>query len=139
MTKNTSTKINGLQITIREPQPEDINFLLSTFLKGLYYGSKFWALVDQEAFFSNYEPFIKQLMLRSDVKIACLEDDTDVILGYSISRSNVLHFLFVKKSYRKLGIGKLLYPIGIDTVSHITDQGDSMRKKLNLKFNPFLI
>ncbi len=139
MTSNISAEINGLQITIREPQPEDINFLLSTFLKGLYYGSKFWGLVDQEAFFQNYEPFVKQLMLRSDVKIACLEEDKDVILGYSISRSNVLHFLFVKKSYRKLGIGKLLYPAGIDTVSHITDQGDSMRRKLNLKFNPFLI
>jgi hypothetical protein len=134
-----SAEINGLKIKVRDPEPNDINFLLSTFLKGLYYGSKFWSLVDQEAFFQNYEPFIKQLMLRSDVKIACLIDDPDVILSYCMYKDNVIHFIFSKKSYRKLGIAKLLYPKGIDTCSHITDSGDSIRKKLGLIFNPFAI
>lgn len=133
------TRINGLDVTVRPPEPADINFLLSTMLKGLYYGSKFWALVDQEAFFSNYEPFIKNLMLKSQISIACLDDDQDVILGWSIYSGETLHFVFVKKSYRKLGIGSLLFPEGITTVSHITDMGDSIRKKKNLKFNPFLI
>ncbi len=132
-------KVNGLEIVIREPQPGDINFLLSTFLKGLFYGSKFWGLVDQEAYFSNYEPFIKNLMVKSQVKVACLDDDQDVILGYCIYNVSTCHFIFVKKSYRKLGIGRMLWPEGIDTVSHLTDQGDSIRKKMNLKFNPFLV
>lgn len=131
--------VNGTEVTIRDPKPEDINFILSTMLKGLFYGSKFWAEVDQTSFFSNYEPFIKHLMLRSQIKIACLDDDQDVILGYSMANGNTLHFLFVKKSYRKLGIGKLLYPAGIDTVSHITDIGNSLRKKLELKFDPWRI
>ena len=129
--------INGIDITIREPKVEDISFLLSTFLKGLYYGSRFWALVDQEAFFSNYEPFIKQLLIKSKVSVACLTEDPDVILGYSIFNNTTLHFIFVKKSYRKLGIARLLFPKDITMVSHITDSGDSIRKKLNLKFNPF--
>ncbi len=132
-------EINGLKVDVREPAPEDINFMLSTMLKGLYYGSKFWAEVDQEAFFSNYEPFIKQLMLKCDIKIACLDDDKDVILGWSMFKESVLHFLFVKKSYRNVGVGKLLYPNGITCVSHITDQGNAIRKKLGLKFNPFNI
>jgi GNAT superfamily N-acetyltransferase len=133
------TEINGQKIELREPVPGDINFLLSTMLKGLYYGSKFWALVDQEAFFKNYEPFLKNLLIFNYVKIACLQEDPDVILGYSLYKNNILHFIFVKKSYRKLGIGKLLYPEGIDTVSHLTDSGDNIRKKLNLKFNPFAL
>jgi hypothetical protein len=131
--------INGIDVVIREPQPGDINFLLSTMLKGLFYGSKFWAEVDQEAYFKNMEIFIKQLMLKSTVKVACLGDDPDVILGWSMNDSSVLHFIFVKKSYRKLGIAKLLYPEGITTVSHLTDTGNSIRKKLDLKFNPFLV
>lgn len=129
--------INGVSILIRQPEPNDINFILSTMLKGLYYGSKFWQEVEQESFFLHYEPFVKTLMLKSSIQIACLEDDPDVILGYSMSRANVLDFIFVKKSYRKLGIGRLLYPSSIDTVSQITDIGNSIRKKLNLKFNPF--
>ncbi len=130
-------EINGIKILVREPQPEDINFILSTMLKGLYYGSRFWSLVDQDAFFSNYEPFIKQMMLSNTIKVACLEEDPDVILGYSLFKQSNLHFIFVKKSYRKLGIAKLLYPKDTETVSHLTDMGDSIRKKLNLKFNPF--
>jgi len=131
--------INGLDILIRPPEPADINFLLSTFLKGLFYGSKFFGMIDQEAYFTNYEKFIKQLMIKSTVQIACLADDKDVILAYCIYKDNVIHFSFTKKSYRKLGIAKLLYPSGIDTCSHITDSGDSIRKKLGLIFNPFSI
>lgn len=131
--------LNGIEILIRDPQSNDINFILSTMLKGLYYGWSFWQMVDQEAFFSNYEPFLKQLMLRSTIKVACLADDQDVILGYSMFKDSTIHFIFCKKSYRKLGLAKLLYPDGITTVSHLTTQGDHIRKKLNLKFNPFSV
>jgi hypothetical protein len=133
------SSFNGVEVVVREPQEGDVNFMLSTMLKGLYYGSKFWSEVDQESFFSHYEPFIKNLMIASSVKIACLEDDQDVILGWSMFKQDVLHFVFVKKSYRKLGIAKLLYPPGITTVSHITDSGNNIRKTMNLKFDPFRI
>jgi hypothetical protein len=129
--------LSGIEISIREPQPADINFLLSTMLKGLFYGSKWFAEIDQEAFFKNYEPFIKTLMIKATIKVACLEDDPDVILAWSMYHNDCLDFIFTKKSYRKLGVAKLLYPEGITTVSHITDSGNSIRKQLKLKFNPF--
>ncbi len=129
--------ISGTEVSIRDPQPGDINFLLSTALKGLYYGSRFWAEVDQDSFFKNYEPFLKSLMLKTTIKVACLDDDKDVILGWVMYHNETLDFIFVKKSYRKLGIAKLLYPQGITTVSQITDQGNSIRKQMKLKFNPF--
>lgn len=132
------TEINGIQIELRDPQPGDINFLLSTMLKGLYYGSKFWGLVDQDSFFTNYEPYLKTAMINNNISIACLADDPDIILGYSVYKGSNLQFIFVKKSYRKLGVGKLLYPSGIETVSHLTDIGNSIRLKLGLKFNPFI-
>ena len=131
--------INGTEVIVRDPLPGDINFILSTMLKGLYYGSEFWQLVDQEAFFKNYEPFIKSLMLRSDIKVACLADDEDVILGYSMYKNEAIHFIFVKKSYRKLGLARSLYPPGITITTHLTSQGDHIRRKLNLKFNPFIM
>lgn len=131
--------INGLDVVVRAPEPGDVNFVLSTMLKGLFYGSKFWGEVDQSAFFNNYEPFLKTLMMKSSLRIACLEDDQDVILGWSMYSGPTLHFMFVKKSYRKLGLAKLLFPDTITSVSHITDSGNSIRKKLNLTFNPFAV
>jgi hypothetical protein len=129
--------IKGIEVSVRDPEGGDVNFILSTMLKGLYYGSKFWNEVDQDAFFKNYEPFLKNLLLRSTVKVACLADDPDVILAYSVFRDNVIHFVFTKKSYRKFGVAKMVYPPGIDTCSHVTDMGNAMRKKLGLKFDPF--
>lgn len=129
--------LNGIEIEIREPQPGDVNLLLSTFLKGLYFGSRFYSLIDQECFFSAYEPFTKQLLLKSTIKVACLKDDPDVILGYSVFRGDCISFLFVKKSYRKLGLARMLYPPGMVYCDHITDSGDVLRKRLKLRFNPF--
>lgn len=131
--------MNDQDITIRDPEAGDLNFILSTWLKAIYYGSEYWNLVDQEAYFKNMEPFIKKLLIKSTVKVACLSDDTDVVLGYSVYQNNSIHMIFVKKSYRKLGIGKMLYPEGIDTVSNLTTQGNAIRKKMNLKFDPFAI
>src|ERR1700733_15493436 len=113
--------VSGVEVSIREPQQNDINFLLSTMLKGLFYGSKFFGEIDQESFFKNYEPFVKTLMIKGTIKIACLDDDPDVILGWVMYHNQTLDFIFVKKSYRKLGIAKLLCPEDITTVSHITD------------------
>jgi hypothetical protein len=129
--------VSGIEISVRSPQPSDINFILSTALKGLYYGSKFWAEIDQDCFFKNYEPFLKTLMLKFNIKVACLEDDPDVILGWIMHHNETVDFVFVKKSYRKLGIARLLWPDNVTTVSHITDIGNAVRKKMNLKFNPF--
>jgi predicted membrane metal-binding protein len=132
-------EINGIQISIREPSPGDINFFLSTMLKGLYYGDSWFSEIDQEIFFSVYEPFVKNILINNYVKVACLEDDPDVIISYIVYRDTNIVFSFTKKSYRRLGIMKLLCPSGMKTVSHLTKQGNSIRKKLGLKFNPFII
>jgi hypothetical protein len=132
-------EIDGTLVCVRPPEPGDINFMLSTMLRGLFFGSKFWGEVDQDSFFKYYEPFLKTLMLKSDIRVACLDDDQDVILGWSMYSGSVMHFVFVKKSYRKKGIAKMLCPSGIDTVSHITDSGNSIRKRLDFKFNPFAV
>lgn len=128
---------------IRGPQENDVNFILATWLKGFFYGTNWLNRnVDQDLFFKQYNEIAKGILIRPGVKISvcCLRDDDDVILGYSISEGDCLHWIFVKESWRKMGIGGLLLPPGLKEFSHLTDLGLELNKmKMNLKFNPFKV
>src|SRR5262249_10235426 len=75
---------------IRDGTDKDYNFILATFLRGLYYGDSWFSLIPKDIFMDNYK-IIAQTLIKlpsTVVKIACLPDDPDVILGYSILSSD---------------------------------------------------
>lgn len=127
--------------TIRAYKDEDKNFILATFLRGLYYGNEFYNLIPKPVFMSNYDRVGDALIKNATIKIACLTDDPDVILGYSILSKDgrVLHWCFVKSSFRQQGIAKSLVPYNFTNFTHFTSLGLILAKKFNnLTFNPFL-
>ncbi len=75
------------------------------------------------------------------IKIACLPDDEDVILGYSIlsNNFNTIHWCYVKSAWRKQGIARSLLPQYPSRVTHLSSVGKSLMSKLpTAVFNPFL-
>lgn len=70
--------------------------------------------------------------------MACLEDEPDVVLGYVVASPGVVHWIFVKKAWRELGIARKLFPQEITRVSHLTKVGEILMKKYDLYFDPFL-
>ena len=74
------------------------------------------------------------------VNTACLKDDIEVILAYSVLEATgmdtTLHWVFTKASWRDLGIAKKLIPANVTTCSHLTKVGRSLKPK-EWKFNPF--
>lgn len=130
-------------IIIRPGAAGDINFIFATWLNGLRYGSDFYGLVDKASYFKNYHEVIKNIIERptASILVACLTDDNDTIIGYSISEPTILHWVFTKPVWRKLGIGKDLIPPGTKYVTHMTNIGaDLLKKKLpNVVLDPFKI
>lgn len=122
----------------RKASATDIPLLYAAWLKGLYYGNPFMNEIDKEVFFKNYKPVVTNIMLNCTVEVACLEDEPDVVVGFIVYKLNVLHWVYTKRNWRKLGVSKLLMPQGIDTVTHLTRIGKSL-KPGNWKFNPFVI
>jgi len=122
---------------IRTSNPDDQPFIYSTFLRSLYYGNSWFTLIKKDSFMKNYHRVVEALLQNSQIDVACLKEDPSVILGYVIHRANLLHFVFVKKVWRKIGIAKSLIPSKIDTVTHLTKQGILMLKKNNWEFDPF--
>lgn len=144
---------------IRDMVETDKNFILATFLRGLYYwdGSdenpnhvftNWFSLIPKDTFMDNYK-LIAQALISSPkvaVKVACLKEDQDVILGYSILSSDfqTIHWVYVKTgkdkstSWRNKGIGRSLVPQYPTKVTHLTKLGHRLMNKIpTASFNPF--
>jgi hypothetical protein len=116
--------------------------VFSKWLRSLRFGNKYYKMIDQEAYFALYHHYIEMLLQRPDaiLRLSVLSDDHDVVLGFSVSRSNILDYVHVQKDMRKQGIGKSLVPQNINTITHITDMGLSFWNNVipDAKFNPFI-
>ncbi len=129
-------------VAVRDAVDSDRNFILATWLKGLRYGNDWFEAIDSKIYFDFYHKVIETILARPDaqVRVACLREDPDVILGYSVYAGNRLDWVFCKKEWRSIGIAKSLVPKEITMVSHLTSLGKSiLRKHPELKFNPFAL
>jgi hypothetical protein len=101
--------------------------------------------IDEKAYYANYPGVLERLIAKPTVNvlIACLADDTTVVLGwiaFEPARS-LGHFAFVKRPWRRQGVLRLLLSQipTIKQVSHLTKPGNSIRIKNNWSFNPFTL
>lgn len=117
------------------------NFVRSKWIRSYRYGNDFIKLADADSYFATYTYYITTLILKPEtiVRLALLTEDTDVALGFSVSRGNILDYIHVHKDYRKSGIGMKLLPKNIDTFTHLTKTGMKLwpTKMPQAKFNPF--
>ena len=132
-------------VAIRDFVAADWNFILATWLRGLYYGKTWFSEIPKDIFMEKYHAIIEAILGLKNVivKVACLKDDPEVILGYAImseDRSTV-HFTFVKSAWRGIGIAKSLIPPEMKQVTHLTKVGLSILKSKypGVQFNPFAI
>lgn len=130
-------------VSIREGIKEDNNFILSTWLKGLRYGNSWFGLIDKDAYFKVYGDLLNRVLSTPGCKVsvACLKDNPDCILGYSVTRMDglVLDFVYSKRAWRNIGIAKSLIPENVKFVTSITTVGAAMLKKRSgVTFNPFI-
>lgn len=129
-------------IAIRPSVAADLNFIFATWLPAVYHGNEWFGEIERSIYYEYYYKILETILSRpsTEVRISCLREDPDVILGYSVSDADTLHFVFVKSVWRKIGIGKsLIYP-KTSAYTHATKQGLEFMKHNfpNAKFNPFL-
>lgn len=127
---------------IRDATAEDSNFILATFLRGLYYGDSWFSLIPKDIFMVHYKAVAEALINKATIKVACLKEDPNVILGYSVMSADyqTVHWCYVKSAWRHKGIARSLLPKYPTAVSHLTKLGLSLLNKLNNPvFNPFKI
>ncbi len=127
-------------IAYRSSKPEDINFILATWLRGLRYGNELFEQIDKDIYFAEYHKVIEALLRVSQVRVACLKDDPDTILGYAVLQGDKVHWIHIKSAWRRIGIAKSLLYTKFGVVTHLTTLGAKLLKEkcTGVKFNPFL-
>lgn len=135
--------MNNDLIKIRDyNKATDEDFLYSTFLFGVYYGNSWFTKIPKHIFMPSYREFFNKLLAHPQtvVKMACLKEDENILVGYSIinEAKSILHWVYVKPVWRKFGIAKMLIATPIKAVTHLSLQGEGLLTKLNgAVFNPF--
>lgn len=130
-------------IAYRDYHADDKNFILSSWMKGLYHGNSWFKDIDRDIYNTYYHQILEDLLKRPTIfiKMACLKDDPLVCLAYAVFENHALHYVFTKPIWRKIGLAKDLIPGHITEITHITTVGKAIWKEKypHLKFNPFII
>ena len=130
---------------IRSQLESDIPFLYATWTNCIKTSSSLGKLFrNGSVFYKAFHELIDQILLAPDSKIfvACLPDDTHVILGFMVTQGKIGHFLFVKRPFQRMGIGKALYQAA-GSPQEYSFQTNSLHSTLEkmpeLIYNPFKV
>lgn len=126
-------------ITHRSYHPTDKAFIFATWLRGYKGGAQWFRKIPGQIFQLHYQRVIQKLLEDRTIKIACLLEDPDVIIGYCIYKGDRVDWVYVKENWRKIGIAKDLLPATFTSVSHMTNVAFEILKKYpKIIYNPFL-
>jgi hypothetical protein len=136
-------------IELRDVRAADKNFIYATWLRGLYHGDTWFGEIPKDIFMKNYHKVLEQLLDPNregiSIRVACLKDEPDVILGYAVVKKAeekfYLHWVHVKAEWRSIGICKMLIPETLTAVTHLTKVGRAILNKQKNRpvFNPFAL
>ena len=97
-----------MKVTYRNIQDGDIEFITASMLN-FYQKSEFGRTMKKTTFMKHHHPLLHAAIKRGEVLISCMPGNEAVIFGYVIGERNqhndIIHFIFIKPSFRKSGLG----------------------------------
>tara|TARA_R110002167_G_C12560091_1_gene641709 strand:- start:367 stop:825 length:459 start_codon:yes stop_codon:yes gene_type:complete len=127
---------------------DDLPFLYNSWLKS-YRFSHYAEKITNTIYFEDHHKLIERIIKDCKVLIACNPSDPSQLYGYIVVGEEegilVVHFIYVKHTFRNMGIGKtLLDAVGhsSDTASvytHHTRMADKLASKHNFVYHPYLL
>jgi len=133
-----------LRPLIREALGDDLNLILSTWLKSYRYASQSGRACSDVVFFPFHQSLIKNILQRSTVLCAADPDAPEVVWGWACVEGPCLHYVYVKASgWRARGVARaLLAGRKIETYSHRTDDAAAYVRahpQARVVYNPYLV
>ena len=117
------------------------NYILGKWKRSLRHGNEYFRLMENHTYNNIYDRIIGGTAQRAhaEFRLAVLNEDPDVVLGFSLIEKDILHYVFVQSEYRGLGLAKKLVPVPIEKFTHLTKLGMSLwnKKAPSAIFNPF--
>lgn len=133
-------------IDLRLATPADMPFFYSATLQTYLYGSPHHRTIPAKVYFTEHARLLKKTVERPDAELllAVLKEDPSVILGFLLWEPDIMHFTYVKRGFRQMGIARQLWTkadlISHYQISHKTyDFNKIINKKNGIIYNPYLI
>lgn len=142
--------LEPLPVLVRPVIEADLGFILNSWLKS--YRDSAWAkAMPAGVYYAHHEVVAKLLLLRASQAerafVICDESDPEHLFGWIVANENaggaVLHFVYVKSTYRGKGLARrLLSAAGIThdskaLFSHWTYASEKHLKSVCAGFNPY--
>lgn len=141
--------MNAVQLAIRPGQEADLPFVFNSWLKSFKTRSQFARRITDEVFYRWHKLVVSRILQRpgTQLLVATPEGEPDTILGYLVMEQQdvqVLHFAYVKTSFRRFGIARaLVKSAGIAPGAEFThwtrDMEWAFEKLTGLKYCPYRV
>lgn len=129
-------------IEIRAAEKDELNFVLHSWLRSLRSASHYHRKIPSKTFYDSHAKIIEGILERGHCLVVNPINLAKIIVGYIIwehgdDETVILHYVYVKESYRKMGLSKFL----IETVSYGRDKIATHFSELikDTTFNPYLL
>ncbi len=130
---------DSIQVITRATEPEDKNFILSTWLNGNRYGNPYFKRMDSAEYYKAYSEHIISVLTSpgTQINIACDSANPSWIVGFAVFRDETLYWVHIKEDFRRNGVATLLLKDApITTVKGLTKLGWSILQKKGLIYDP---
>lgn len=137
----------NLPIRIRRATDGDVSFIFSSWLKS-YRTALVNKNIPSEVYFTEHHKVIEDLLKTCEVLIACNEKDATDIYGYicaeRVDGIFVVHYIYVKHTYRVLGVARMLinqfeHEIGVAAIyTHHTRIAERLAPKHGFVYSPYV-
>lgn len=138
-----------LPIKIRPATDQDVAFILNSWLKSYREHGPIAQHVSNTIYFASHHKILQKVIKRATTLVAVNENDDSQIYGYAVGERIeghfVIHFVYVKQGFRKMGIATSLYNMfehdrsSVGIFTHHTRMAEKMYMKYNLVYHPYVI
>lgn len=125
---------------IRDATPSDLRFVHSSWFSSLWSA---WARgrINRKVYEWGQAARITRLLTASNVTVAFFPEVPDEVLGWACVQGDALHYVYVKGTYRKMGIARGLVEGRVKCYTQRVEakEGRALVSALGLEFNPYRI
>lgn len=138
------------EIEVRAATTADLDFVYATWLRSYRHASQFAKKISNTTYYTWHHRVVERILSREGAKllIAHPKEDPELILGYICTEKQpdgmeVVHYCYVKKTFRQLGVAKALISgasLGKMNFTHWTTDTDwALKKYPGMSYNPYRI
>lgn len=129
-------------IEIRAAEKEELNFVLHSWLRSLRSSSYYHRKIPSKTFYDSHTKIIQGILERGHCLVVNPINHATIIVGYIIfehgdDETVILHYVYVKEHYRKMGLSKfLIETVACDREKIATHHNEWIK---DTTFNPYLL